>query len=214
MEQYTQYFEKIQSLFSETYESAGGQAFRYFHSVNVANIAAFLSEKIGISPEDKEIVVIAAIFHDVAKFLRKQEGGFLDASHAYEKQNNLESHEQQSAEMVMEFLSGQVSEEKIKKIFMTIINHSNPSTLLEMILHDADELSEMGSMNVWKMFTYSANKKRDLENTLKYWFEIDRDRHLDKRNNLFLDLSKEEADRRINMVDEIFGDLQNQLNTL
>lgn len=58
------------------------------------------------------------------------------------------------------------------------------------------------------------NQQEDRHFALKYWFEIDRDRHLDKRNNLFLDLSKEEADRRINMVDEIFGDLQNQLNTL
>lgn len=213
MDQYAQYFDKIRQLFAETYESAGGQEFRFFHSVNVANIAAELATRAETSVEEKEIAIIAAIFHDVAKYLRTQEGGFLDGSHAYEKQENLENHEQQSADMVEGFLTGLLSKEKIDKVRETIANHSNPSSVPEKILHDADELSEMGSMNIWKMFTYSAHKKRDVSNTIKYWFDTDRARHLDKVNNLLLDVSKEEAALRIKMVDEMLDNLQDQLKT-
>ena len=210
MEPYKNYLEGVKKLFANTYESAGGQEFRFFHSANVANIAAFIAEKSGATGEDKDVAIIAAIFHDVAKYLRTQEGGFLDAGHAYEKENNLESHEQHSSRLAKNFLSD-LSEKKIRLIQDTIANHSNPTALTEKILHDADELSEMGSMNIWKMFTYSANKKRDVVNTIKYWFETDRNRHLEKVSNLFLDESKKEAKRRIKMVDSVLKDLEDQL---
>lgn len=211
MKRYKKYFEDVKKLFAGTYESAGGQEFRFFHSVNVANITAFIAEKSEVSDEDKEIAVIAAIFHDVAKYLWTQEGGFLDASHVYEKENDLESHEQRSARLVKSFISDSLSEEKIISIQNTIANHDNPGTLPEKILHDADELSEMGSMNIWKMSTYSVYKKRDIANAIKYWFEIDRARHLEKADNLFFQESRKEADRRIAMVDSVLGDLGDQL---
>lgn len=211
MEQYKNYFEKIKKLFAGTYESAGGQEFRFFHSVNVANITALLANRIEISEEERDIAVIASIFHDVAKYLRTQNGGFLDASHAYEQSNNLESHEQKSSEMIVDLLSNTIPKEKIKKVQETIANHGKPSTIPEKLLHDADELSEMGSMNIWKMSTYSAYKKRDVLNTIKYWFGTDRARHIEKTANLFLDQSKEEAARRIKLVDDILNDIERQL---
>jgi putative nucleotidyltransferase with HDIG domain len=211
MNRHKEYFGDIKKLLAEAYESAGGQGFRFFHSVNVANIAAFIAERTKASSEDKEVAVIAAIFHDVAKYLRIQEGGFLDASHIYEKANTLESHEQQSAQLVRDLLKDSLSEEKIISVQNTIAHHNNPSTLSEKILHDADELSEMGLMNIWKMFTYSAYKKRDIANTIEYWFETDRTRHLEKTSNLFLDESKKEAERRIVMVDSALENLRDQL---
>lgn len=213
MEQYKKYFGEIKKLFIGTYESAGGQEFRFFHSVNVANIADFLSEKVGVSDEDREVTVIAAVFHDVAKYVRTQEGGFLDASHVYEKENNLSSHEQESAQLVRDFLVNDLPEEKIILIQNTIAHHGEPNTLPEKILHDADELSEMGSMNLWKMSTYSAYKKRDVQSTISYWFETDRARHIEKAQRLFLDESKREGERRIALVDSALGDLRDQLRT-
>ncbi len=211
MGQYKKYIENIRVLFIDTYESAGGQGFRFFHSVNVANISAFIAEKHGAKEEDKRVAVIAAIFHDVAKYTRKQDGGFLDASHNYEKENNLESHEQQSARMVKDFLIGDISEAEILSIQNTISNHGNPKTLPEKILYDSDELSEMGSMNIWKMYTYSANKKRNVSATLQYWFETDKDRHMEKAKSLFLIESREEAKIRIEEVDSEMKKLKEQL---
>ena len=141
MKRYQKYIQDLKNLFSNTYESAGGQEFRFFHSLNVANIANSLMEKIDISDYDRDVCIIAAIFHDVAKHTRVQEGGILDASHEYEKDNNLEAHERISADLVKNFLPHNMQKEKIVKIQNTICNHSNPKTLIEKILHDADELS-------------------------------------------------------------------------
>ena len=214
MEKYAKYFNELKKMFLDSYELAGEKEFRYFHCVNVANIANELADKVGIQEDGKEIIIISAIFHDVAKYMRVNKEGMLDGSHTYEEENDFENHELQSAKMVGNFLSKSLSKPKITMIQKTIANHSHPDTVMEKILHDADELSEMGLMNFWKMATYSAYKKRDIIDTTEYWFKKDRLRHSEKKDKLFLEESKKEAEERILLIDKIFNDLENQLNVL
>ena len=207
MKKYKKYFDLIKKIFIETHENAGGSEFRYFHSINVANISNYLANKNKLSTIDKEIVIVASLFHDISKHKRVTTDGFLDGSKIYEISNKLKPHELESAEMASNFIKNDFLEEIVSKIKNTIVNHSNPSTIYEKVLHDADELSEMGVMNLWKMFTYSSYKKRNIADTVKYWNEEDKIRHMDKVNSLFLNESKKEGLKRIKEVDKIINNL-------
>jgi HD superfamily phosphodiesterase len=177
----------------------------------VANNANLLSKKLKLSKEEQEILTIASLFHDVAKSKRVNKAGLLNGSREHETRNGKTPHEVESAEMVEKILKGRLPDQKIKMVKNTIVNHSSPSTIIEKILHDADELAEMGAVNIWKMFTYSSRKKRSLEDTIRYWKMQDKKRHQVKTDGLYLKESKREGQRRIKIVNEILDDLEQQI---
>jgi len=99
------------------------------HTIEVVETSREIGEQSGLSPEDKENLLIAAWFHDT---------GFI---HAYE------GHEEKSAEICTNFLSQDgFSQERKNKIAQIILStkHSNPPNgLLGQILCDAD-ISHIG----------------------------------------------------------------------
>lgn len=206
MDKLHKYTEIIKTLFAGSHEKAGGQEFRYFHCVNVANICKLLAEEIKLSAEDKETVMLAAIFHDVAKSKNIEDDGFLDGS-----QEKTLNHEEEGALMVADLVRDDFSAERIKQIQAVITNHKEPKELLEKVLHDADELSEMGVMNLWKMFTFAAYKNRGMNISIDYWQSTDKARHLEKMNDLCLEESKKEAQKRIDITDEIVEKLNQEI---
>jgi predicted metal-dependent HD superfamily phosphohydrolase len=101
---------------------------RYYHNFThtseVVKVTKEISSFIGVSDEDKEMLLIAAWFHDVG----------------YTEQCN--EHENLGIEMAASFLKANgYSEEKIKRI-ASLINSTkmprNPQSLLEEIICDAD----------------------------------------------------------------------------
>ena len=110
-----------------------------------------------------------------------------------------------------QLLAGRRSAARIAAVASIIRNHALPKTLLERILHDADELSEMGYMNLWKMFTYSQATKLDVSGTVRYWQQEDRRHHVQKRHVLKLPQSRQLAEIRIHEVDAVIAHLQAEL---
>ena len=201
----------LRGLFAGSCESAGGEEFRYFHSLNVAHLSVWLAKLIGINSEKRKVIFLATLFHDSAKHKRINEKGFLDGSHQFELENNLPRHEEESAELAVSFLSKQLNNQELLLIKETISGHDKPTTNLQKVLYDADELSEMGAVNLWKMFTYSSYKKRNLEDTVDYWFAVDRKRHLEKVKKLHFKQSRIEGKRRIKLCDLLMKELAKQI---
>lgn len=206
MDRFKKYTKIIKTLFAGSYEKAGGQEFRYFHSINVANICKLLAGQIKLSADNQQTVILAAIFHDIAKSKNIEANGFLDGS-----QEKTLNHEKESSLMVADLLKDDFSEEKIKEIQAIITNHKEPKELLEKVLHDADELSEMGVMNLWKMFTFAVYKNRGMNISIDYWQSIDKARHIEKMDSLCLEESKKEAQKRIEITDEIVEKLNKEI---
>ncbi len=105
------------------------QFHNYRHTAEVAHNANFLAKKSNLTDVEREMVVIAAYFHDVG---------------------NIEitiGHEKLSCTIAREFLQKQnFPEEKIKIVENTILSTEmgrEPTNLLEEILNDAD-LSHLG----------------------------------------------------------------------
>lgn len=211
MPDYGPFLATLSDLFAPTWERAGGTAFRYHHSVQVAHLCRRLATEFEIQPDEMDCLILAALFHDVAKHRRAVYKGLLRASHAEEKQFGYGTHEGQSAKMASELLVKHRSPEQIASVADIIRNHPRPTQLLECILHDADELSEMGYMNLWKMFTYSQGAGRDVADTLRYWQQEDRTRQMSKVNILSLSQSKKMAATRISEIDAIAERLQEEL---
>lgn len=94
------------------------------HTTDVVKAADELAEENGLSGEDKELLILAAWFHD---------SGLVD---------NYEEHEEASARRAEDFLKNcNYPDEKIEKVKDLIISTSSehpPKNLQEEILHDAD----------------------------------------------------------------------------
>ncbi len=101
--------------------------FRYhnfYHTKEVVDIVRDLAENSGISKGDRELLLIAAWFHDI---------GYPDT---------IPHHEEKSAEKAEEFLRGKnYQPEKIaavKKLILSTKVPQNPENILEQIMCDAD----------------------------------------------------------------------------
>ena len=210
MEKYTKYIDLIRLMFKNSKEGAGGFEFRFYHSQQVAYTANILAKKLNLSVEEIDIVTIAGIFHDAGKADRRAEDGSLYASREDEIKFNLERHEDVSGRIAEKELKNDFNEEFIGRVKSIIINDKQDD-ILANILADADDLSEMGAINVWKMFSYSSVKNRSIEETVKYWEDTDFQRHTDKVEKFKLEISKEIGRERIDEVSRFMAGLMGEI---
>lgn len=136
----------------------------YYHVQKVVEAAITISDNENISEEEKEIIILACLFHDV---------GYID---------KCEGHEEVSCSYAQEFLTKEkYPSEKIKIIKSCILATKipqEPKTKLEMIVCDADlhhlgseDFLEVGN-NLREEIEYSHKKKFTdlvwLETTIKF----------------------------------------------
>lgn len=118
------------------------------HTLRVVNSIKVLIENENVSPEDAELLLVAAWLHD---------SGYIEGG---------ENHEKRSATIAATFLKdNNFSEEKIEKVKMLILAtevHREPQTLLDKIMRDAD-CSHFGDSNY---FNYCNLLKDEWKATL------------------------------------------------
>lgn len=105
------------------------QFHNYQHTFEVAHNANFIAQKLNLSDDDREMVVISAYFHDVGNM------------------ETTSGHEKLSCKIARDFLTKEnFPVNKIEIVEHTILSTEmgrEPTTLLEEILNDAD-LSHLG----------------------------------------------------------------------
>ena len=204
LESFTREIEILESLFKNSFEQAGGKEHRFFHSVRVAQNCKKLADKENIS--NKKLFIISALFHDIGKAKRVESGGFLDGRQEVDKIKG--SHE--GYDLVLELLNEHIgkfySEQELKEAASYI---SDISLKESKLIKDADNLDEVGLVNIWKMFTYSGLNKVSIKETVDYYLKEDRGRLLKKiEEKMYFDSSKKIAKRRMEKVDEFLNDLK------
>ena len=204
-ENYKKEIEVLKGIFGESIEKAGGKGHRFFHQLRVAQLCGELAEKYGLSEDEKNVLILAALYHDIGKATRIKEDGTLDGSQkADEKQGDHTNREHVFA-LLNKYLGELHDTNTLGRVADAISDRG--SELFQMI-SDADNLDEVGLVNVWKMFTFGGAFNVDIEETIDYYFDEDRPRLLQKSEDvLFFDHSKELAKRRIQKVDDMLNNL-------
>lgn len=198
--------EEIMSrLFNLISEPSGGVGYRIDHSLRVKRyLEIFLTNsEIGDNNLDKEVLISAGILHDIGDLARVK-NSIIDYS------SNID-HAKTGTKYIREELSKFNFEDgKISKICKIIEGHHDYgfSTDIETkLVQDADLLDEVGVINIWQMFSYSANKQRSLDGTLDYWLSEGAARKIECIKKCNFAFTKRYARDRFNKLNEFMTEI-------
>ena len=211
MQKYNKYIEYVKNAFKNSFEKAGGNNYRFYHCINTANIAKYIAKELNLSEKETEIVILAALLHDIGKIEQIQENGFLDRSSVYEALHNLERHENVSARMVYDILKDDFSKDIIDTV-ANIIKDDMQDNILAHILHDADDISELGYMNVIRLFTYNHDKS--IEHITQHYLHTDKQKKEKKLEKLHFDISRKLANERLAKTEDFLIKLHQEIGLI
>jgi uncharacterized protein len=168
------------------------------HVERVFNLSIQLGKELGAN---LLLIGIAAFLHDIGRIKEKKE---------ISKRNHAEI----SAEMALEFFKSNdfnFSEVDIESIIHCIRSHSfsnntKPKTLEAKILSDADKLDALGAIGLYRTIGFTIKRKGGLDQVIE---------HLEKKilqlkNQLYLDISKEIAKEREQIIYDFYKKILNQ----
>lgn len=207
-----QKFIQIMSDYCRGYlEDTGGYNYRLGHHLRVADTLYRICISQELPGIQEKIVVIAGLFHDTGRVYLLRAHKNQNLQYNKEELALQEIHEKMSQRVVVDLLSNKLNREEINLVNKVIGNEpfSDNWSLEKKALYDADCLDELGVNNLFRMFTYSVVAKRDIYGTIKYWFEIDRDKKIQKAKTLFTNFARKEAFRRIRLQDNLMRELEN-----
>ena len=155
--------EIVKAAFINQEETSGGMGYRYFHSVRVYDSCkGFLSfDEVKRRKPDADVALIASLFHDIGRATDKRK---LTTA-------IMPGHDELSGRMVKTILKGHVDEDTISKVSGLLLDYKNddhPSIEKELVTY-ADDLDEIGALDVWRMFTFEAYNKGNIETKLAFW---------------------------------------------
>ena len=207
-ERYKKEIEILKSLFGEAVEKAGGKGHRFYHQIRVAHYCEKLAKKLGLPDEKIDNLILAALYHDIGKAPRIKEDGTLDGSQKADDKHGDHTDKNHVLSLLKQYLSYLQDERKLSIVSDIIASKELKES---KILSDADNLDEVGLVNIWKMFTFGGTCKVSIEETLDYYFK-DPSRLVKKAERLFnFECSKKIASERERKVDYVLTKLKEEL---
>ncbi|MBU1043893.1 MAG: HD domain-containing protein [Candidatus Omnitrophica bacterium] len=204
-EKYSKEISILKDIFGNSIEKAGGKGHRFYHQLRVAHYCEKLANKVELPNDKLDNLILAALFHDIGKAPRIGEDGALDGSHKADEKHGDHTDKNHVFYLLKQYL-GHLHDEKSLNLVSDIISSKEMEEY--KILSDADNLDEVGLINIWKMFTYGGAFNVDIQETIDYYFNEDRPRLLEKSSTrLYYEFSKELAKKRIQRVDDVLNAL-------
>lgn len=204
---YQKYIDYIFAAFKNNFEYTGGKRIRFYHSMYVAFLSDKISDILQISEQDKEIAILSSLFHDIGKsnpiYLKKTNESFKE----FEQKYNI-NHEKLGSEMVFDILKNDFSLNIIEKISNTIIDKEY-NEVYSKILHDADNMSELGRMEIYKSFYYNCLDGKDIDFTIDYWFAGNSIKKIKKINSSKFDFTKDIMNEKLKVIFDIYNEFRN-----
>lgn len=148
------------------------------------------------------VLQIAALLHDIGRGKK-------------EKKLSKRNHANASAQMTLKFLSNNklgITEQEIHNIIHCIKAHSYSNkiiseTLEAKILSDADKLDALGAMGLYRTIGYTVKNDGDVKQVIDHL----ENKILKLPSYLYLEASKEIAEKRILIIQEFFKDISAQI---
>jgi uncharacterized protein len=152
--------EKIAIIHGQVKSMLGGSGSHGMdHTERVVSMCRLIGEK---EHADLQVLVPAALLHDIARPLEKEKGL---------------PHEEEGARMAEEFLSSlHYDETRILAICAAIRTHrfssgKNPESLEAKILSDADKLDAMGAVGIARTFMRAAEHGGEIEDAVFHFHD-------------------------------------------
>lgn len=207
-----QKFINIMKNYCEGYhEETGGKNYRLHHQIRVAEAVYRIYSSGELKMVNEKIAVIGGLFHDIGRIaiLKKNNSNILKFNP--DDLLKQEIHEEVSRVVIKDLLGGEITKTEIDQICISLELPEDNSKISDeqKVIYDADALDELGALNLFRMFVYSGISNRDLHETARYWFDVDRNKKIAKVQTLFTAFAKKEAIRRIHLQDKVIKQLMN-----
>jgi len=156
--------------FFYAHEKGGGYSFRFYHSLRVMKYCEkflqmdFFKKRV----IDKDVLLTAALFHDIGKVKAVSKTGEL----LYGSQAN-KQHDIVGAQIVSEYVDKYFKNKRVVKKKKKIIReqHSSEQSSLESkMVKDADRFDNYGYLQIWRHITYAHQNRRNIDQVFEYWF--------------------------------------------
>ena len=199
---------RLEDEFSDYYEIAGGQNYRYRHLLTTRKLVLKMMQQPGIEDKDfdEKVVEISALFHDIG---RKEDinDGFLDPMETHE------GHDETGEKIVAEYVQDFVDSEQLEKIERVVGNHHSEAEFVEgKIVQDADDLSNFGVNNLWRSIHYSSDYERTLQEAIDYFWNQQIDQYQEKIDQMYFDFTKQKAEQRLQRLKDTMSDIEEEIN--
>jgi len=164
------------------------------HTLRVTRLCAEIGKSEGA---DMQILIPAALFHDVARPLEKKTGI---------------PHEQEGARIAAGYLRSDVCDEnRIRAIAHAIRSHrystgTTPETLEAKALSDADKLDAMGAIGIARTFMQAGEHGDGIEDATSHIHE----KLLNLRELMYTDTAKEFAEERHELLQRFADALEDE----
>lgn len=195
------------NAFKNTEESGGGKEYRYFHGINVANITQGIikAEKLQV---DKDLLYFTALFHDIGKVKALNNESSID----YKSKGNLE-HDNININFLNKYIGNTVPfKNQLKAIEIIHERPTEQSSVECRVLRDADELSNFGYMQVWRMITDAAITKKNIHEAFNYWDNYGIQNLIDTNNRMFFAYSKKKATLNLKKFTRFIKSVKSEIN--
>ena len=192
--------EKVKSIRAYVHKHSDTDDIHGFnHTERVYKLCLNLGRKLNA---DLNSLKIAALLHDFGRNLKNYDG-------------QKENHAEISAEIAKDLLAAEpynLSNTKIRKITQCILTHSFSNklaaeTLEAKILSDADKLDALGAIGLYRTIGFTIKNGGGIEQVIN---------HLENKillliDRLYLDESKEIAEKRQKIILEFYTKIKNQI---
>lgn len=195
------------NAFKNTEETGGGKEYRYFHGIHVADITQKIIKAEGLRV-DNDLLYFTALFHDIGKIKALNNEALID----YKSKGNLD-HDNINTGFLNKYVGQLIPLEKQQRAIDII--HETPSqqsTIECKVLRDADELSNFGYMQIWRMATDAALTKKNILEAFSYWDSFGIQNLINTRKKMFFSYSRKKATTNLKKFTKYIEGIKSELN--
>ncbi|ASJ17545.1 phosphohydrolase [Thermococcus chitonophagus] len=163
------------------------------HTLRVLKLSLYIGNH---EEADLEILALASLLHDVARPL--------------EDKGLIKDHAEESAKIAGEVLK---DHPKVKEVVHAIEAHRfstgpKPKTLEAKILSDADKIDALGAIGIARVFMYSGEHGRSIEDSIRHF----REKILKLKDLIYTNTGKRIAQERHEFVEMFLRQLEKELS--
>lgn len=195
------FFEKINYNFEDKVD---GKNYRYFHAMRVLTLAQKIAKEEQLSAKiDVDLLWVLALFHDI--------GHNVKLMSQEQSDSNDKTSDVHNADLFEKYIYPLINNDDLKTQLTKVIadfSQKEYKYLESRIVKDADDLDEIGILNVWRLGVYAGKHHLDPQESIDYFYQHDLANKQTKVDKLFFQASQQIAEKRMSEMEGILADFR------